>query len=146
MNKINWKYLATTPGYKSLKTAYIHDLQKGWPNKKELYKKFRWVIDRAKHHAYYKGISISTILNFWENNRDYWWLTFYQDSNQPKIHSNSKKNSGIKGIRKYYKATHWNTPQERKHRMCKLIQEKQQKESTKQKKRWTPYQREHRRL
>jgi len=145
MNKINWKLLAQTPGYKSLKAAYTHDIQKEWQNKAELYKKFRWVIDRAKHHAHHKNISVSTMLDFWEGNRTYWWLNYYQDSNQPKLHSNNNKSTGIKGLRKYYKANTW-MQTHIKHRICAFIQEQQQKASTKKKKRWTSYQRKHRRL
>ena len=137
MNKIDWKIIAQSSGYKSLKAAYINDVQKGWRSKKESYAKFRWVIDRVKHYAHHKGVQITTILNSWETNRDHWWFSYYQDCYQPKLHSNSKKSPGIKGIRKYYKSSNWTTPQQTKNRLCKLIQEKQRNASTKKKKRWT---------
>jgi hypothetical protein len=47
--------------------------------------KFRWVIDRAMHYAQKTGIPVDEILNAWEGNRDYWYMNYYQDSNQPKI-------------------------------------------------------------
>lgn len=139
MNKIDWKYFSQTTGYKSLKAAYIEDIKRSWRNKKEGRKKFQWVIDRAKHHAYHKGVSIWTILNFWESKRDYWWLNYYQNMNQPKLIKNKiLKPIGVKGIRKHYKNTSWpRTKQEIKHEVCKYIQNEQQQNSTKKKPRWT---------
>lgn len=138
MDTIDWKYFATTPGYKSLKAAYIHDLRKKWRSKKELLKHFRWVIDRAKHYAHKTNISIEFILNKWEAKRDYWWLNYYQDCKQPKIHSNSKKPTNLNGIRKYYKKfyQHYSDTLRAKYAVNKRIQEEQQKASTKKKKRW----------
>jgi hypothetical protein len=101
--KINWKHLATTKGYRSLKAAYQSDLEKKYRNKEELLKKFNWVIGRAKHYSNKSGIPISDILDAWETGRDYWWLNYYQDCNQPKLHSNSLKPLGLQGIKKYYK-------------------------------------------
>ena len=54
--KINWKHLAATPGYKSLKAAMIHDIQndindgrrlnrKPFRDKHEFRKLFHWVIN-----------------------------------------------------------------------------------------------------
>lgn len=100
---INWKHLATTPGYKSLKEAYASDIKKNWRGKQESLRKFQWVLCRAKHYAHHTGRTIEEILNEWESKRDYWWLNYYQDSNQPKFHSNSKKPMAYRGLRNYYK-------------------------------------------
>lgn len=87
---INWKQLATTPGYKSLKAAYIKDVQDiqrhKYPmrKKEELLAKFNWVIGRAMYYAHRNGRPIGNILWSWESDRNYWWLNYYQDSNQPK--------------------------------------------------------------
>jgi hypothetical protein len=93
--KIDWKHLATTPGYKSLKAAYIRDVQeaeayrnrferKPMREKEEFLHKFIWVIARAKHYAHYYNTSVETILKMWEDKRTYWWLNYYQDCNMPK--------------------------------------------------------------
>jgi len=50
--------------------------------------KFKWVIDRAKHYAVKTGISWEEILDSWESGRDYWYMNYYQDSNQPEIKGN----------------------------------------------------------
>ena len=113
---IDWKHLATTTGYKSLKVAYVNDVQKAakqkhpMRRKSEFLHKFQWVINRAKHYAHNTGKSIDIILNEWEEKRDYWWLNYYQDCRQPKFHSNSKKPMGINGIRKHYKETYRHDP------------------------------------
>ena len=83
---IDWKHLATTPGYISLKAAYIRDVQRNG-NKARYLRKFNWVIGRAQHYALKHNVSIETILNQWEEERKYWWLNYYQDCNQPKLHS-----------------------------------------------------------
>lgn len=91
MKNINWKHVAKSPGYKSLKAAYIHDVERAGRDKRpmrrkeEFLRKFNWVIGRATHYAYYSGVRIEVILNEWEANRNYWWLNYYQDCNQPKL-------------------------------------------------------------
>ena len=112
----DWKHLATTTGYKSLKAAYIHDVQGAakqkhpMRRKDEFLRKFQWVINRAKHYAHHTGRSIENILNEWEEKRDYWWLNYYQDGRQPKFHSSSEKTMGLKGMRKYYKQAYRHDP------------------------------------
>jgi len=94
--RIDWKYLATTDGYKSLKAAYVRDVQKSakfkrpMRDKVEFLTQFRWVIGRAKHYAHHTGRSMESILNEWEENRAYWWLNYYQDCRQPKFHSGAR--------------------------------------------------------
>lgn len=46
---------------------------------------FKWAIDRAKHYSEKTGIPVEEILTAWENNRDYWYMNYYQDANQPEI-------------------------------------------------------------
>lgn len=140
--KIDWKYLATTPGYKSLKAAYIHDIRDAakqkhpMREKTELLKKFNWVINRAKHHAYIKGVPISTILDFWEANRSYCWLNYYQDCAQPKLYTKKLKPMGIKGIRKSYKTAWYFDPAKTKMRVMEAIQHQQKEASIRTKPRW----------
>jgi hypothetical protein len=47
--------------------------------------KFRWIIDRAKYYAEKTGLNWEDILDSWEKDRDYWYMNYYQDSNQPEI-------------------------------------------------------------
>ena len=106
---IDWKKLATTVGYKSLKAAYIDDIQKAagrrhpMRSREEFLRLFQWVISRAKHYSHHTGESVEAILNKWEGARNYWWLNFYQDCRQPKFCSGAMKKLGTAGFRKQLK-------------------------------------------
>lgn len=45
--------------------------------------KYRWVMDRAKHYSEQSGKPVDHILKVWEENRDYWYMNYYQEGNQP---------------------------------------------------------------
>lgn len=145
--QINWKELAQTKGYKSLKAAYIKDVMErneSFRSKNEYLRKFNWVISRAKHYAYHNGKSVAEVLDDWEEKRSYWWLNFYQDSSQPRFHSNGIKPEGIRGARKYYKRMYQGIPDGKrkiKERMSQLMQH-QNKESNK-KPRWSKHRKQH---
>lgn len=47
--------------------------------------KFKWVIDRAKHYGEKLGLNWMDILDSWETSRNYSYMNYYQDSNQPEI-------------------------------------------------------------
>jgi hypothetical protein len=47
--------------------------------------KFKWIIDRAKHFGEKLGLNWEDILNSWEEDRDYWYMNYYQECNQPEI-------------------------------------------------------------
>lgn len=47
--------------------------------------KFKWIIDRAKMYADFTGLTLEQVLEEWENSRDYWYMNYYQDCNQPEI-------------------------------------------------------------
>lgn len=117
---IDWKHLATTTGYKSLKAAYIRDVQGSrrqkhpLRRKAEFLRKFQWVISRAKHYAYHTGESIESILNSWEEKRNYWWLNYYQECNQPKFHSYSIETKRANKDKSKKEKTRW--PMARKKR------------------------------
>ena len=49
--------------------------------------KFKWIIDRAKHYEEKLGIPWMEILDSWEEDRGYWYMNYYQESNQPLIDS-----------------------------------------------------------
>ena len=56
-------------------------------NKCEYCQKFKWVIDRAKQYGEKMAVDWKDVLKSWENDRSYWYLNYYQDSNQPEIKS-----------------------------------------------------------
>lgn len=145
--KVDWKHLATTPGYKSLKAAYIRDVQaaakdiqrgrRPMRDKKEFLTQFKWVISRACHYAYHQRLPIESILNMWENNRKQWWFGYYQESNQRILHDKSCKPYGRKGLRKFYKHDFYSKdPVKRKKRMRDSIMFEQKQASVKSPKRW----------
>lgn len=47
--------------------------------------RYVWILERAKHYAKKTGIDYLAILEEWEENRNYWYMNYYQDCNQPKI-------------------------------------------------------------
>lgn len=70
--------------------------------------KFKWIIDRAKHYAEKTGLAAQEILKSWEELRDYWFLNYYQECNQPKLEGDTRvfasvdewrKSVGDKGFR-----------------------------------------------
>jgi hypothetical protein len=96
--KIDWKKVSASPGYISLKTAYIKDVQESeryrmrfkrrpMREKAEFYRHFKWVISRAMYHANRLNRPIEDILWSWESDRKGWWLNYYQDCRQPKKRS-----------------------------------------------------------
>ena len=47
--------------------------------------KYRWVVDRAKDYEASLGIPWKEVLASWEEDRDYWFMNYYSESNQPLI-------------------------------------------------------------
>lgn len=75
-------------GYLKLKAA-VDDDEKKSPGFHDYNAKLVWAVDRAKHYAEKTGLSPEAILDAWENGRDYWYMNFYQENNQPKIEGDS---------------------------------------------------------
>lgn len=46
---------------------------------------FKWIIDRAKSYGEALQIDWQKVLDGWEEDRNYGYLNYYQDSNQPEI-------------------------------------------------------------
>ena len=44
-----------------------------------------WVLERASQYAEFSGKSVEDVVMAWERVRDYWYLNFYQDCNQPDL-------------------------------------------------------------
>lgn len=74
-------------GYQKLLAAVESDKSRGWYHNYQ--EKFEWVINQAAHYAEKTGLSQIEILDAWEEKRDYWYMNFYQESNQPKIEGDS---------------------------------------------------------
>ncbi|MEZ5537606.1 MAG: hypothetical protein R3F02_18555 [Thiolinea sp.] len=99
--KPNWKEIAASQGYKSLKAAMIKDVmeasnhkkERGWSmREKEVYHQhFAWVINRAKHYAHHQKRTVSEVLTEWEKERSYWWLNYYQDFRQPLLKPSKRR-------------------------------------------------------
>lgn len=53
--------------------------------------KFKWVVDRAKHYAEKTDLKWEDILNSWEEDREYWYMNYYQERNQPEIKNDKVK-------------------------------------------------------
>jgi len=83
--KIDWKHLATTDGYKSLKAAYVKSVlreRKLNRSTDDLHKTFNKAISRAKQHAHFLGNSLEEVLNVLEikrAERKHNWDSFYSD-------------------------------------------------------------------
>lgn len=152
---IDWKHLATTPGYKSLKAAYIHDVQdsekrrkrfkhKPMREKKEFLTLFNWIICRAKHYSYMTGKPIEEILNTWEENRNgSWWLNKYGSIYQPLLHSNSTQLMKLAGMKKLFLKCFSRDLKSRQQHSLRCIKGMQEAASTKTPKRWSNEQKKH---
>lgn len=103
--KIDWKAVAASPGYKSIKAALIADLNRKRPHrsKEANIKLFHWVICRAKHYANYENTTLEEILNRWETKRKEvqanWWFGYYSDFKQPRY----RKKTFTRNLVKYHK-------------------------------------------
>ena len=62
--------------------------------------KFKWVIDRAKHYSEKTGLQLNEVLKGWEEGRNYWFLNYYQDCNQPKLEGETKVVESIEEFKK----------------------------------------------
>lgn len=81
--------ITESAGYKKLLAAVERDesgISKGMHNYRA---KLAWVLDRAKHYAEKTGLDAASVLDAWESARDYWYMNYYQDCNQPEIKGDS---------------------------------------------------------
>lgn len=149
---IDWNAVSRSPGYRSLKAAYIRDVQENnrrarpMRNKEEFLRRFRWVIGRAKHYATRQGRSLEDVLNEWEAERDHWWLNYYQDAQQPRLRSGRPGNVRPPGSAHYLKHHRMLTASERRQRLARERQryaQFQRKRVLNKKPRWSPEQKHH---
>ncbi|HEX2868663.1 MAG TPA: VVA0879 family protein [Ignavibacteriales bacterium] len=54
--------------------------------------KYKWIMDRAKQYADFTGKTVEEVITVWESKRNYWYMNYYQECNQPDL---SKHPEGI---------------------------------------------------
>lgn len=52
--------------------------------------KLKWVIERAQQYADALGVSRDEVIDAWENARDYWYMNYYQECNQPSLNGSKR--------------------------------------------------------
>ena len=83
--------MTTTPettldcaGFRKLLASVEHD-EKQSPRFHDYRGKLAWVLARARHYAEQTGLTAEAMLDAWEERRDYWYMNYYQEANQPEI-------------------------------------------------------------
>lgn len=52
--------------------------------------KLKWIIERAQQYADTIGVTRDEVIDAWENNRDYWYMNYYQECNQPSLNGSNR--------------------------------------------------------
>ncbi len=139
---IDWKIVCQSPGYLSMKAAVADEAARTakWGRKPDprYVESFNFAINRAKHYANHFGCDLQDILNGWEGQRDYNFMSFYSNHHLPKFHSNHKHLMGIRGQLKGYKTDRFyrNDPKRKQERILSLLVGQQKTASKKTKPRW----------
>lgn len=72
-------------GYESLTASYRHWAEREPGRKDEWKQKYEWALGRAQQYADHLGVTRDEVLTAWEQERDYWYVNYYQESNQPDL-------------------------------------------------------------
>lgn len=72
-------------GYDSLVAEYEYWAQREPGRAEEWKEKVRWALVRAQQYADRLGVDREKVLEGWEERRDYWYVNFYQEANQPDL-------------------------------------------------------------
>lgn len=72
-------------GYRKLLAAVEKDESSSHKSSHDYRAKLAWIVARAHHYAEKTGLTPEAILNAWEAKRDYWYMNYYQESQQPEI-------------------------------------------------------------
>jgi hypothetical protein len=70
-------------GWKNLEKVVDEDEEKDKKLCHDYRGKLKWISDRADYFAKKTGLAKDYIINFWESERNYWYMNYYQDCNQP---------------------------------------------------------------
>jgi hypothetical protein len=71
-------------GYKKLLSEVERDERES-PGFHNYRAQLSWAVSRAEAYAKKIGVEAADVLNAWEKRRNYWYMNFYQDSNQPDV-------------------------------------------------------------
>jgi len=143
--KIDWKQVAQSKGYKSLKASYIDTVRRGnsFDSKEVLYKKFRSIIALAQHHAIRRGLTLIEVLDAWEEKRTYSWQSFYGSSSHGIKKLPSGKPHNVKPQRgiTWYRTSRGFSPitKFRKIRNERKVEAESKRILAGKKPRWTPF-------
>lgn len=77
------KWTTRSIGFKALRTAVDDDLTKHSTHDYE--GKLAWIVDRAEHYSKQLNVPAETVLDEWDKGRNYWYMNYYQDANQPEL-------------------------------------------------------------
>lgn len=72
-------------GYESLTASYRYWAEREPGHKDEWKQKYEWALERAQQYADHLGVTRDEVLAAWEQERDYWYVNYYQESNQPDL-------------------------------------------------------------
>ena len=84
MKKEDLIELKKCKGYQTLSKAVEQDIARNQEDTR-FTEKLNWVIERVLYYAEKLNLSSSELLDKWEEERDYWYMNYYQDYNMPKI-------------------------------------------------------------
>ena len=72
------------PGLKELRELAEDDLKRGNNHVGPL-EKIEWIIERAKHYQLKTEKPYQEIIDTWVSKKDYWYINYFQEENQPLI-------------------------------------------------------------
>ena len=75
----------TEKGYESLVAAYRYWAEREPGRESEWKEKLDWALARAQQYADAMHVDRDVILKAWEEDRGYWYVNYYQESNQPSL-------------------------------------------------------------
>lgn len=93
--QIDWKTVAKSPGYRSLKAAYVKRMTFRQVDKDRARMAFKHTIGRITHRAARLGLSFEKTLNVLEEQRvkaSHNWESFYSNHHLPKLPSGKPRN------------------------------------------------------
>jgi hypothetical protein len=75
--------IENSEGYRKLLADVERDVSQG--SFHDYRAKLAWVVARAEHYGEKTGLNPADILDAWEKGRNYWYMNYYQECNQPEI-------------------------------------------------------------
>lgn len=104
--KVDWKAVAKSEGYRSLKYALLGPERHKRMNREAYFKTFKRVIALAKNHACRRGVTIDVVLDEWEYDRNYNAHSYYNGISkiftEKQLKNKAKPLSIEKSIQRYW--------------------------------------------